>query len=337
MPVKPASRRYVPALTLCAALLLTGCASAAEGPAAAAPSAAAQNAGGLPVTVDNCGTEVSFTQAPERVVTIKSTTTEMLLALGLGDRIIGSAASDGALPREFAADAPPVLAEKLPSQEAVLEAAPDMVYAGWESNFSTDAAGEREALEKLGVKTYVSPAACKAPGYKPDPLTFDKLFAEFEEVGRIFGAEEAAQDLIASQQEQLAAIKPSTDGLTALWYSSGAADSPYVGAGIGAPQMIMEAAGLKNIASDVKDTWTPFSWEVVAEQNPDVIVLIDSSWGTAEKKIGVLESNPVTAKLDAVREGRYLVLPFPASEAGVRNVPAVASLVEQLEKIDVTD
>jgi iron complex transport system substrate-binding protein len=329
--------RYAPALTLCAALLLSGCAPAAERSAAAVPSVAAHNAAGGPVTVDNCGTEVAFAKAPERVVTIKSTSTEMLLALGLGDRIVGSAASDGPLPKEFAADAPAVLAEKLPSQEAVLEAAPDLVYAGWESNFSTDGAGERESLQKLGINTYVSPAACKAPGYKPDPLTFGKLFNEFKEVGRIFQAEKAAQDLVASQQEALAAVKPSTKGLTALWYSSGAADSPYVGAGIGAPQMIMEAAGLKNIAADVKDTWTPLSWEIVAERNPDVIVLIDSSWSTAKKKISILENNPVTAKLDAVRQGRYLVLPFPASEAGVRNVAAAASLVDQLKKINVAD
>ncbi|MCG2621074.1 putative F420-0 ABC transporter substrate-binding protein [Arthrobacter sp. I2-34] len=332
-----AARYFAPTLTLCAALLLTGCASATQGPAAAAPSAAAQNTAGQPVTVDNCGTKVSFAKAPERVVTIKSTTTEMLLALGLGDRIEGSAASDGPLPEEFAADAPPILAEQLPSQEAVLETAPDLVYAGWESNFSTEGAGKRESLQKLGINTYVSPAACKAPGYKPDPMTFDKLFGEIQEVGRIFHAEEAAQDLVKSQQEALAAIKPSTKELTALWYSSGAADSPYVGAGIGAPQMIMEAAGLKNIAAEVKDTWTPYSWEVVAEQNPDVIVLIDSSWSTAKKKISVLESNPVTAKLDAVREGRYLVLPFPASEAGVRNVAAAASLVDQLKTMNVAD
>jgi iron complex transport system substrate-binding protein len=329
------ARPMFSALALCAALALTGCAStAAEG--AAAP-ASTERAAEAPVTVDNCGTEVTFTRAPERVLTIKSTSTEMLLALGLGERIIGSAASDGPLPDEFTADAPPVLAEKLPSQEAVLEAGPDLVYAGWESNFSADAAGERASLQKLGVNTYVSPAACKAPEYKPNPLTFEELFREIEEVGRIFDAEDAAEEFIASQQEELAAVKRSTAGLTALWYSSGSADAPYVGAGIGAPQMIMEAAGLENIAADVKDTWTPLSWEVVAERDPDVIVLVDSSWGTAEKKISVLESNPVTAKLDAVREGRYLVLPFPASEAGVRNVSAVASLAEQLEELNVAD
>ena len=43
-----------------------------------------------PLTLDNCGTEVTFESAPERVVTIKSSTLELLLALGLEDRIVGT-------------------------------------------------------------------------------------------------------------------------------------------------------------------------------------------------------------------------------------------------------
>lgn len=331
-------------LMLCAALALAGCSAVAGADAppagtttAAAPPAATASSGiptSQPMTVDNCGTQVTIAKPPHRVLTVKSTSTEMLLALGLGDRIIGTAAADGPVPERWAAASPPVLSEGLPSQEAVLAARPDLVYAGWESNFSADAMGERSSLQGLGVNTYVSPSACKEPGYKPDPLTFDDVYAEIDQVGAMFGVQRAADALVASQQQELAALKPSTAGLTALWYSSGS-DTPYVGAGIGAPQMMLDAAGLTNIAADVKDTWTPFSWEVVAERNPDVIVLIDSDWGTVKKKIGVLEANPVTAKLDAVIQHRYLILPFAASEAGVRNVSAVASLLTQLRKLNV--
>lgn len=100
--------------------------------------------------------------------------------------------------------------------------------------------------------------------------------------------------------------------------------------------MMMDAAGLTNIAGDVDETWSSLSWEAVVDANPDVIVLIDSAWGSTEKKIGVLESNPATAALPAVQNGRYLVLPFPTAEAGVRNVEAVELLVSQLEDIDLS-
>ena len=73
-------------------------------------------------------------------------------------------------------------------------------------------------------------------------------------------------------------------GLTALWYSSGD-DTPYVGAGIGAPQMIMEAAGLDNVAADVEDTWTSMGWEAIVAADPDVIVLVDAAWNTARDSV----------------------------------------------------
>src|SRR5690606_25234642 len=109
------------------------------------------------LTLDNCGMTVSIPAPPERVVTIKSTALEMLLALGLGDRIVGRAFEDGPLPAEWAgeADGIPVLSEKLPSHEVVLETEPDLVYGGWESNFTADGAGTRDGLAGLGIASYV--------------------------------------------------------------------------------------------------------------------------------------------------------------------------------------
>lgn len=283
-----------------------------------------------PVTVDNCGVKVTFDAPPERVVTIKSTSTEMLLALGLGDRIVGTAFQDGPVPEQWADEAEdlPVLAERVPSEEVVLEAEPDLVYAGWESNFSADGAGERADLKKLGVNTYVSPSACQSKN-QPKKLTFDDIFSDIEEIAAIFGVD--ATDLIAQQQRTLDNLAYAAGaGKTALWYSSGS-DVPYVGAGIGAPQLIMESVGLENIASGLKQTWAPYSWEAVVDADPDYIILIDSAWNSADHKIEVLEGNPATAKLTAVKEGKYLILPFAASEAGVRSVEAAAELAYQLD------
>ena len=94
--------------------------------------------------------------------------------------------------------------------------------------------------------------------------------------------------------------------------------------------MMMEAAGLVNVMADVKESWSSASWEVIAERNPDTIVLVDSSWGSTAKKMSVLESHPVMSKLEAVKNKRYIVVPFAASEAGVRNVETVQSVVDQL-------
>lgn len=305
------------------AFALAGCAAQPD-PAPEAPET---------VTVVNCGVDVSFDAAPERVVTIKSTSTEMLLALGLGDRIVGTAFQDGPVPQEWAAAAAglPVISQQMPSEEAVLELQPDLVYSGWESAFTAEATGERDELSALGVAGYVQPAACRS-AQQPGKLDFEEVFREIQEVADIFRVDAAA--LLDDQRAALASIEPDDRGLSALWYSSGT-DVPYVGAGIGAPQLLLETVGLENIAGEIAQTWSPFSWEAIVDANPDVIVLIDAGWNTAAGKIATLEANPATAQLEAVREGRYLVLPFAASEAGVRSVDAAVSLHEQLREIEL--
>lgn len=312
---------------LLAAVVLAGC-GAAEATPTASEDVVAE------VTIDNCGTQITVDSPPQRILTVKSTTLELLLALGVEDRIIGTAYSDGPVPERFAAAAAdiPVISDKLPSQEATLAAEPDFIFGGWESNFSIDGVGERDTLQNLGITTYVAPSACKAAEYMPDPLTFDTVFDEFLEAGKIFRAEGAAEQLVADQRAQLDALGPDTRDLTAVWYSSGR-DEPYVGAGIGAPAMLMQAAGLQNAFAEVHDTWVSASWEKVAEVNPDVLVLIGSPGNTVDDKIALLTSNPVTATMDAVVGRRFVTLDFAAAEAGVRNVDSAAALIEQLGEL----
>jgi iron complex transport system substrate-binding protein len=326
---RPAHPLTLSAVTLSAIALLALAGCATPG---ALPTPTPTTDPAAPVVVDNCGTEVTFDAAPERVVTIKSTSTEMLLALGLGDRIVGTGFQDGPVPEEWADAAATLtpLADKVPSEEVVLETLPDLVYAGWESNFSAEGAGERQELTSLGVATYVSPSACQSSG-QPAKLTFDHVFSDIAEVASIFRVD--ATELIDSQRASLEGIEPLGDERSALWYSSGT-DTPYVGAGIGAPQLVLETVGLENIAGDLSATWAPFNWEAVVDADPDFIVLVDSPWNSADKKIGVLQANPATANLSAVVNGRYLIVPFAASEAGVRTVEAAVSLADQIAELD---
>lgn len=311
---------------LCAALLTTGCAAA---PPVAGTGAPPRH------HIDNCGIPVAITGTPpERVVTIKSTSTEMLLALGVEESIVGVAFQDGPVPERWKARAArlPVISEQLPSLEALLELEPDFVYAGWESNLSEQGVGSRMELAGFGIRTFVSPLACRGAGYAPSQITFERIFAEISQVAQIFAVDPAP--VLDEQRAMLASIEPDERGLTALWYSSGI-ETPYVGAGLGAPQLVMSTIGLTNIAADIDDTWASWSWESVVDADPDVIVLVDAAWRTAEEKMQILRENPATARLKAVQENRFLIVPFAASEAGVRTVEAAAGLREQLEKLRV--
>src|SRR5690606_33170884 len=148
----------------------------------------------------------------------------------------------------------------------------------------------------------------------------------------IFGATEPAAQLVASQREMLAQITPIERPLKAVWYSSGS-DVPYVGAGSGMPQAIMVALGLDNIASDIDDGWSSVSWEAVAAAEPDLFILVDASWSSMQRKIGIIEASPLLAKLGAVQNQRFLTIPFAASEPGVRSIPATVELAKQLRDL----
>ena len=97
---------------------------------------------------------------------------------------MGTAFQDGPVPAQWADAAAqlPELSERVPSQEVVLEASPDLVFAGWESNFSPEGAGARADLDAMGVNTYVAPSACQSAG-QPAKLTFDHIFADLQELG----------------------------------------------------------------------------------------------------------------------------------------------------------
>src|SRR5690554_5117760 len=288
------------------ALALAGCAapsgatgptSATSAPGASAPGtttgpeeAPAPSTDAFPVTVTNCGETVTIPAPPERLVTIKSSTTE--LALGLAERIVAAAFLDGPLDAEVEAAGADltILSDALPNAESVLELDPDLVFAGWESNLTAEGAGERDTLAARGIASYVPPAACRESGPAPT-MSFDVLFDQLTETGTVLGASQRAAELVAAQRARLTAVEPDPRGLSALWYSSGS-QTPYVGAGTGVPQMIMGEAGLTNIADGVADSWTSISWEEVVARDPDVIVLVDSDWNTVENKKQVLAEHP---------------------------------------------
>lgn len=321
------TQSVLPLIAITLTALMSGC--AASVPA----TTSTHDATGEAFTIDNCGTEVLVDAPPQRVVTVKSSSTELLLALGLGDRIVAQAFPDGPVPERWSDGVDiPTLSESAPGREAVLALEPDFVFAGWESIFSADSAGERESYAALGIDTYVAPSACKDPAYQPEAMTVELLEEHVREVAQLFDVDPAP--FLEDQRATLNGITPDSRGLSALWYSSGT-DTPYVGAGIGNPQLVMDLIGVENVAEDVADTWTSMSWEAIVDANPDVIVLVDASWNSVEDKIALLEGNAATSRLDAVVNRRYLVIPFASTEAGARTAWAAEDLSAQLSMVSV--
>ncbi|AXI70122.1 ABC transporter substrate-binding protein [Streptomyces bacillaris] len=319
------------ALLAAAAVLLTACGggtttSSAEG---------GDRADGFPLTLKNCGRTVTVKAPPQRAVSVDQGSTEILLSLGLADRLAGTATwSDPVMKGLEKANAGVErISENRPSSEKVLDKEPDFLSASFASTLAKGGVAPREQFEKLGVPTYISPADCigkdnsgGGDGARTAPLTMDSVYTEVRELSQVFGVPERGDALVKKLQERVAKATEGIDGSKAsllYWFSDSKA--PYLAGCCGAPGVITRELGAKNVFDDTHDEWPQISWETVADRNPDVLVIGDLSRTmqtaeSAEKKIEFLESNPVTKTMDAVKNRRYVLLSGQAMNPTIRTV-----------------
>lgn len=318
------------ALLAAGLLLLTACGG--DGSTAAAEGGTAD---GFPVTLKNCGRTVTVKAPPERAVSVDQGSTEILLSLGLADRLAATATWTDPVMKglEKANESVERISENRPSSEKVLDKEPDFVSASFTSTLAKGGVAPREQFEQLGVPTYISPADCAGKdnsgggdGARTAPLTMDSVYTEVRELARVFGVPERGDALVKKLR---ARVDKATDGVDAsnasllYWFSDSKA--PYLAGCCGAPGVITEELGAKNVFDDTRDEWPQISWETVADRNPDVLVIGDLTRTTqtaesAAKKIEFLESDPVTRTMDAVKNRRYVLLSGQAMNPTIRTV-----------------
>ncbi|MFD5500724.1 ABC transporter substrate-binding protein [Streptomyces sp. NPDC127061] len=314
-------------------VLLTACGGGA-GDSTAKPG----RADGYPVTLKNCGRTVTVDAPPRRAVSVDQGSTEILLSLGLADRMAATATwTDPVMKGLEKANAEvPRIADNRPSSEKVLDREPDFVSASFESTLAKGGVAPREQFESLGVPTYVSPADCTGKdnsgggdGARTAPLTMDSVYGEVRDLARVFGVPERGDALVAALRERVKKETEDIDGSgTTLLYWFSDSKAPYLAGCCGAPGIITEELGAKNVFDDTHEEWPQISWETVADRNPDVLVIGDltrkaQTAESAAKKIEFLESNPATKNMDAVRHKRYVLLSGQAMNPSVRTVEGV--------------
>ncbi|WP_327318659.1 ABC transporter substrate-binding protein [Streptomyces sp. NBC_01235] len=338
-PVRPA------VLFLAGTLLLTGCGGSPASSASSAKGSAAGSSAGYPVTLDNCGQQVRVDGPPRRAVSLNQGTTEIMLSLGLADRMVGTATWTDPVAKglEKASAKVTRLADNAPSFEKVLDAEPDFVASSFASTLGKGGVATREQFEKVGVPTYLSPADCvgkdntgDGDGSRTEPLTMDAVHGEVTELARIFGVEERGTKLVSELKSR---VEKATSGLdvqnVSLMYWFADSRSPYLAGCCGAPGIITRELGAKNAFDDTHEEWPQVNWETVADRDPDVLVIGDLSRKqqtaeTAAKKIEFLESDPVTKNMTAVRKKRYVLLSGQSMNPTVRTVEGVEKVAAAL-------
>jgi len=185
-----------------------------------------------------------------------------------------------------------------------------------------------QTLQPLGINVYELTESCAFVMKRP-AATLDDTYNDLRNLGRIFDVQDRANALIADMQSQVADIRKDlpAEKPRVFLYDSGE-DRAMTSGRLGMPQALIDAAGGRNVLDDVEASWTRVNWETVVERNPQVIVIVDYSEITAGQKIEFLLKNKALQSVDAIRNQRFIVIPYVQATPGIDNVLAVETLAK---------
>jgi len=227
--------------------LFVSCASKPEATTAPPPT----------IITDQLGRTVELPANPQRIISLAPSNTEILFALGLGDRIVGVTDYDNYPPE---AKTKPSVGEYVnPNIEGIVAMNPDLIL-GTEAQ----SAEYYQQIESRGLKIVAI-----------SPKTFDEVLDSITLIGKITGADKAAAALTASMEKRIKAVTDKTSKLSEaqkpsvfyiLW------DDPLMTAGKGTftDEMITKAGGV-NIFGDL-ESYPTVSLENVLAADPQIMV-----------------------------------------------------------------
>jgi iron complex transport system substrate-binding protein len=277
----------------------------------AEPDPATTAGGAFPVEVADANGRVTIETMPEAIVSLSSTATEMLFAIGAGDRVVAVDEFSTYPPEAPITD----LSGFTPNIEAIVGYEPDLVV------ISFDPGELVSGLRAVGVPTLLLPTA----------LSLDDSYTQLEVLGAATGHIGEAAGVVAQMQADIEEIVATTTvpaGVTfyhevdATLFS--ASSNSFIG-------QVYSLLGLTNIA-DAADTdgsgFPQLASEYVISEDPDMILLADVDFGVTPES---LSERPGWAEMTAVQNGAIVPLDsYLASNWGPRVVEFLQLVAESV-------
>lgn len=237
---------------------------------------------------DDMGRVVSINEIPQRIVSFGPSITELLFALGLGEKVVG--VSDYCDYPDEAKTKPKVGNAFSPSIEKIIELEPDLVLTVKHKQLNVE-------LESLGIKFMVL-----------DPKDIDDIFQDIELLGKVTGTEREAKKLTTDMQEDISYISHQVEDAypVRVFFIIDATDpnNPWTAGPGSFIDSLITMAGGENIAAKAVDAWVQFSIEVIVSSNPEVIIIQTMAGGIPTVSKEVLEEHPAWREMTAVKQGK---------------------------------
>jgi iron complex transport system substrate-binding protein len=259
----------------------------------------------FPITLtDDEGTDVTLESEPKTIVSLTPATTEILFALGVGDRIAGKVEDFSLYPPEAGA-IPDVARFGEVDVEQIVALEADLVIAGGNSFNPPDKVAQ---LRDLGVPVLVV--------YAPD---VDAVFADIELTGAAVGRAGEARDLTAAMRAEFDQVAAATADLERprVFYELDATSAIFTAADESFLAEMIELAG-----GDPITTGSTTSFEIALENlvtaDPEVILLGDAAYGVTADAVAARPGwDGMTAVTDgAIRPVDDVVITRPGPRLG---------------------
>jgi iron complex transport system substrate-binding protein len=300
-------------LAVAVAALALACGSGrSEEPSATTTPVVTSAAAAFPLSVtDSSSTTVEFTAAPRRIISLSPGATEVLYAVGAGDRVV---ATDRFSDYPEAARATPKLEYSNPSAEATVAHTPDLVIMA--------------TRQKAAVPQFR--ALNLTVLYLEEPTTIDGVLQQITTLGGLTEHAREAETLVKSMRQRIDAVTAKVAGIgtgpRVFYEVSPDLYSASPDTFIGASLALLKA---QNIAQGARTAFPQLSAETVIGADPEVIILSDAD--SAKQSAETVAARPGWSDLAAVKSKRiYAIDPNLANRPGPRVVDALEYLAKAL-------
>jgi len=257
---------------------------------------------------DDFGNIISFDNPPERVISLAPSNTEILFAIGTGNKVVGVTSYDD-YPEEV------LDIEKIGdfngiNLERIIELEPDLVI-----NYGDGVTEENERLLEAGIQI---------AGFEPESL--QEVYYTILRIGTITGQKQEAIDLVEDMGSKEVELTEKIEGLDKktvfyeIWHE------PLMAAGPGSfiDELIILAGG-ENVAADADGEYPQFDLEQLIERNPQVYITAND---LPEKTADSIKVRPGYSEIDAIKNDRvYLLDGNIMSRPGPRIIDALELMI----------
>ena len=334
------------AASMAVILMLTGCgqtassvassktASSAVSSVAASSENTSATETSYPLTLtiyDADGNEVEMTydHEPEKVLSTQLSMTELLIKLGLKDKIIGVFDNDNALQGEYAdeiAALPSLGDKKSVSKETILAAEPDIILGKGPLMFAADSIGTVQEYQELGIPVYTELASASVE------QSLDNIVTDVRNIGEIFNVQDAANAYADELEQRIADLNKKVSNQNGepkkVLFMAGYSDGTFVAFNSKMSTCMLNTLNAENVLDKGGNGLT---LENLVSMEPDVIVYVraDRFASTDGDAVEQLTSNAVVQDVPAIANSKVIEMNYDdIMDYGTRIIDSAETLYD---------